>query len=113
VIIQIIIALILNVINIGVTILILKHIQTDGIQTIHIGGWLPTFGISFVADGFAVLLVLTANNVTTVCLMFAAGTIGEKREKLYFYPFVLFLLGGVNGSFLTGDLFNLFVTFEV
>src|SRR5699024_5448173 len=45
--------------------------------------------------------------------MFAAGTIGEKREKLYFYPFVLFLLGGVNGSFLTGDLFNLFVTFEV
>lgn len=107
------IALVLAIINIGVSILLLKQVHTEGIQTIHFGGWLPPFGISFVADGFAVLLVLTANIVTAVCLMFAAGTIEEKREKLYFYPFVLFLLGGVNGSFLTGDLFNLFVTFEV
>src|SRR5690625_3957068 len=107
------IALILTIINIGVSILLLKQIHTEGIQTIHFGGWLPPFGISFVADGFAVLLVLTANIVTAVCLMFAAGTIGEKREKLYFYPFALILVAGVNVSFLTGDLFNLFVTFEV
>src|SRR5690625_6837646 len=40
-------------------------------------------------------------------------TNGIKRKQLYFYPFVLFLVSGVNGSFLTGDLFNLFVTFEV
>src|SRR5699024_9337541 len=40
-------------------------------------------------------------------------TIGKTRETLYFYAFVNFLIAGVNGSFLTGDLFNLFVTFEV
>src|SRR5690625_3678850 len=40
-------------------------------------------------------------------------TIGEKREQLFFYSFVCFLVAGVNGSFLTGDIFNLFVTFEV
>lgn len=110
---QRIITFVLLGINITVAIVLLNQVLGEGIQTIHFGGWLPPFGISFVADSFAVLLVLTANIVTAVCLMFAAGTIGERREKLYFYPFVLFLLGGVNGSFLTGDLFNLFVTFEV
>ena len=40
-------------------------------------------------------------------------TIGEARENMFFYSFVLFLVAGVNGSFLTGDLFNLFVCFEV
>src|SRR5699024_1861882 len=93
--------------------LLLQQFHTEGIQTIHFGGWLPPFGISFVADGFAVLLVLTANIVTAVCLMFLAGTIGQNREELYFYPYVVSFLVVVDGSFLTVDLFNLVVTFEV
>src|SRR5690625_7559563 len=40
-------------------------------------------------------------------------SIGAEREKTFFYPFINFLVAGVNGSFLTGDLFNLFVNFEV
>src|SRR5699024_6734759 len=85
----------------------------EGILTLHFGGWLPPFGISFVADSFATLLVLTTNIVSIFCVMYAFFTIGKEREKLYFYPFVLFLIAGVNGSFLTGDLFNLFFTFDV
>ena len=77
------------------------------------GGWEPPFGILFVADSFAMLLVLTASIVTAICLIYAFSTIGEDHEKMFFYPFVLFLVAGVNGSFLTGDLFNLFVCFEV
>src|SRR5699024_5839045 len=46
-------------------------------------------------------------------VLYTFHTIRTKRESLYFYPFVHFLIAGVNGSFLTGDLFNLFVTFEV
>ena len=38
---------------------------------------------------------------------------GKRHENMFFYPFVFFLMAGVNGSFLTGDLFNLFVCFEV
>ncbi|PZX03928.1 multisubunit sodium/proton antiporter MrpD subunit [Psychrobacillus insolitus] len=97
----------------GLSIYMLNVIQTDGIIRLDFGGWKPPFGILFVGDSFAVLLVLTASIVTAVCLIYAFSSIGEKHEKMFFYPFVLFLIAGVNGSFLTGDLFNLFVCFEL
>lgn len=100
-------------VNTAISYIILRQIQENGILSLHFGGWLPPFGISFVADSFATLLVLTANIVSAICVLYAMSSIGEQREKLYFYSFVNFLIAGVNGSFLTGDLFNLFVTFEV
>lgn len=84
-----------------------------GIQTLQMGGWAAPYGIVFVADMLAALLVLTAAVVAAACLMYSFRTIGEERERHYFYPFFHFLLAGVSGSFLTGDLFNLFVCFEV
>lgn len=96
-----------------VSVIMLNKIQTDGILRIDFGGWLPPYGILFVADSFAVLLVLTTSIVTALVLLYAFSSIGAKRENMFFYSFVLFLIAGVNGSFLTGDLFNLFVCFEV
>lgn len=97
----------------GISIYVLNTIQIEGILRLDFGGWEPPFGILFVADSFSMLLVLTASIVTTICMIYAFSSIGERHEKMYFYPFVLFLLAGVNGSFLTGDMFNLFVCFEV
>ena len=97
----------------GISLYILNKVQTDGILRLDFGGWEPPFGILFVADSFAMLFVLTASVVTAICLIYAFSSIGERHEKMYFYPFVLFLVAGVNGSFLTGDMFNLFVCFEV
>lgn len=77
------------------------------------GGWLPPYGIVFVADMFAALLVLVGAIVGAACLFFSFASIGKERERFYYYPFFHFLLTGVFGSFLTGDLFNLFVCFEV
>lgn len=91
----------------------LHDIVTNGIMTLDFGDWEAPFGITFVGDAFSMLLVVTTSLVSAICVLYAMKTIGIKREKLYFYPFVLFLVAGVNGSFLTGDLFNLFVTFEV
>lgn len=96
-----------------VSLFILNRIQTDGILRLDFGGWEPPFGILFVADSFSMLLVLTASIVTTICLIYAMHSIDEALERTYFYSFVLFLVAGVNGSFLTGDLFNLYVCFEV
>jgi len=96
-----------------VAISIVSRVREEGIQTLHMGGWIPPYGIVFVADMTAALLVLTTTIVAGACLIYASSSVGEDRERHYFYPFVQFLLAGVTGSFLTGDLFNLFVCFEV
>lgn len=99
--------------NILVAGIIVYQVSTKGIQTLYMGGWLPPYGIVFVADMFAALLVLIGAIVGAACLFFSFASIGEERERFYYYPFFHFLLTGVFGSFLTGDLFNLFVCFEV
>jgi multicomponent Na+:H+ antiporter subunit D len=96
-----------------VAVMLMGQIQQNGIQVLHVGGWHAPFGISMVADMFSVLLVFTTAVVAFCCIWYAFFSIGEEREKHYFYPFTLFLIAGVNGSFLTGDIFNLFVCFEV
>lgn len=97
----------------GISIILLNQIQDDGIQTLQLGGWQAPFGIGLVADSFSVLLVLTTSLVAFCCLVFSFKTIGKNRENHYFNALFLFLITGVNGSFLTGDLFNLYVFFEV
>ena len=97
----------------GLSLYLLSKIQTNGIMTLEFGDWEAPFGIVFVADSFSMLLVVTTSFVTLVCLLYAFATIGKSLEWMFFYSFVQFLIAGVNGSFLTGDLFNLFVCFEV
>ncbi|KMY48777.1 Na+/H+ antiporter subunit D [Peribacillus loiseleuriae] len=97
----------------AVSVFLMAQIRAKGIQTLQLGGWQAPFGISMVADMFSALLLLTTSVVSFCCLLFAFRSIGKEREASYFYPMVLFLITGVNGSFLTGDLFNLYVCFEV
>lgn len=104
---------IMLLINGAISFYILQMIQTEGILRLDFGEWMPPFGILFVADSFAMLLVLTTNIVSAFCILYAFATMEHEKEKLFFYSFVCFLIAGVNGSFLTGDLFNLFVMFEV
>ncbi|WP_078382200.1 Na+/H+ antiporter subunit D [Sutcliffiella halmapala] len=105
---------ILSILAIGlVSVVLINQVRTEGIQTLQVGGWQAPFGIVLVADMFAVLLIVTSFVVSIACLVYAFYSIGKERESYYFYPFYLFLITGVNGSFLTGDLFNLFVFFEV
>ncbi|MDD4775813.1 MAG: Na+/H+ antiporter subunit D [Syntrophomonas sp.] len=95
------------------SLLLVKQVFEQGIQTLAMGGWPAPFGIVLVADMLSSLLLVTTSIVSLACLLFAFRTIGSEREQYYFYPLVQFLITGVNGSFLTGDLFNLYVCFEV
>ncbi|AQS55453.1 Na+/H+ antiporter subunit D [Novibacillus thermophilus] len=97
----------------GIALFLVRQVPAEGIQTLAAGNWPAPFGIVFVADMFAVLLILTTHLVGLACLFFSFRGIGEGRERHYYYPLFLFLVGGVCGAFLTGDAFNLFVFFEV
>jgi multicomponent Na+:H+ antiporter subunit D len=110
---QRIVSMVVLVIIASLSIFLMNQIRANGIQTMQLGNWQAPFGIGLVADMFSVLLVLTTSIVAFCCLIFSFKTIGSERETYYFYSFFLLLITGINGSFLTGDLFNLYVFFEV
>lgn len=98
--------------NLLVAILILVATISGQRIVAQMGLWPAPFGITLFADGLsAIMLTLTAILVAAT-VSFAMGTLDE-RERMNFHPLVLFLLMGVNGAFLAGDLFNLYVFFEV
>ncbi len=76
-----------------------------------LGGWPAPFGIVLVADRLAAIM-LTLNAVLGIAALTYA-TARWDRAGVHFHPLFQFLLMGLNGAFLTGDLFNLFVFFEV
>jgi multicomponent Na+:H+ antiporter subunit D len=76
-----------------------------------IGGWPARFRITFVADGFAALMLTVSALMITVCVLFAAASGDDERR--FFHPLVLVLAAGVAGGYLTADIFDLFVFVEV
>ena len=77
------------------------------------GRWLPPFGISFTADALGAGFALVATFVALVCAVFSVRDIDTTGRRYGFYPFLMLMMAGVNGAFLTGDIFNLYVWFEV
>jgi multicomponent Na+:H+ antiporter subunit D len=96
-----------------VSILLFQKVRTKGIQTLNLGSWEAPFGITLVSDMLSSLLVLTTSVIVFACCLYSFRAIGEEREKFYYYSILQFLLVGINGAFTTGDIFNLFVFFEV
>ena len=93
--------------------MLLSRVLADGPLAMTMGRWLPPFGISFVADGLGAGFALVATFVALVCVLFSARDIGATGRRYGFYPFLMLMMAGINGAFLTGDIFNLYVWFEV
>jgi multicomponent Na+:H+ antiporter subunit D len=110
---QRVVAVFSSLVTIVVSNLIIQKVHSDGVQSLNMGSWDAPFGITLVSDMFSALLVFTTNIIAVVCLLYSFKSIGEQREQHYYYPVFFFLIVGVNGAFTTGDIFNLFVFFEV
>jgi len=99
--------------NVAVSAWLLLRVDADGTLVTYIGGWPAPVGITMVADRLASVMLLIGSVMLLAVLVYAIGQPGAERNHVGFQSVYLVLAAGVSGAFLTGDLFNLFVSFEM
>lgn len=114
---QVVIQRVLTLIGLALSIVasfwLIATVKSEGIQTVTLGSWPAPFGISMVSDMFSAILVTTTLIITFFVVIYSFSSIGVERERFFYYPAILFMITGINGAFTTGDIFNMFVFFEV
>ena len=97
--------------------LLLASVWDGGTAAVNIGGWLPPWGIVMVVDQFSSLMLVVSSAVSLAVLIYATGqgmADGDEDAPVsIFHPTYLILVAGVSNAFLSGDLFNLYVGFEI
>jgi multicomponent Na+:H+ antiporter subunit D len=96
-----------------VSVVLLVRVDRDGAVATQAGGWEAPFGITLVADRLAGIMLVVSLLMLLAVLVYAIGQGEAERNHVGFHPVYLVLAAGVSATFLTGDLFNLFVSFEV
>lgn len=97
--------------QLGVVLLLLRAV-TDGTQLVYrLGDWPAPYGIVLMVDRLAAWLLLTSALLALCVLMYALA--GSDRLGRHFHVLFQMQIMGISGTFVTGDLFNLFVFFEV
>lgn len=102
-----------SAVSLAVSFFILFKVLSHGILSLQVGSWVAPFGISIVADLFSAIMVVITAVIGFATALYSLGSIDEDREKYFYYPLMQLLMMGINGAFLTGDIFNLYVWFEV
>jgi len=93
--------------------MLLAVVREEGYLVLQAGGWPAPFGISLVVDLFSALMTTLAGVTGVAVTFYSLSGSDQGREIQGFYSFLHWLLMGVCGCFLAGDLFNLYVWFEV
>lgn len=101
----------------AVSVVLLVTADRHGPQVMDAGGWAPPVGIVLVADRLSALMLVISSAVTLCVLLYSIGQGMADREEAtplsVFHPAYLVLVAGVSDTFVAGDLFNLYVGFEV
>jgi multicomponent Na+:H+ antiporter subunit D len=93
--------------------LLLLRTRSGEAVVMKFGGWSKPFGVTFVADALSASLCTTAGIVALAVAIFARADVRARRRRAGFDALFLGMLAAANGAFLTGDLFNLYVWFEL
>lgn len=102
-----------TILTFGFSIFNIYMVAKHKILILEMGNWASPFGITLTLDGLNSILVTTATIVFLATLFYSYKTIDKVRELSFFYPGFLLIMVGVNGAFTTGDIFNLFVFYEI
>ena len=97
--------------QLGLALALLAAVSDGTIHVYRLGDWPAPFGIVLVADRLAALMLLTTSLLALFALLYAAR--GTDTLGRHFHVLFQMQMFGLNGAFLTGDLFNLFVFFEI
>ncbi|HWG91087.1 MAG TPA: Na+/H+ antiporter subunit D [Candidatus Thermoplasmatota archaeon] len=95
------------------SLVLFRTVQTDGILATQMGDWPAPFGITLVADLLSAIMVVLTGIMGFGTAIYSMKSVDAGRVSFGYYPLLNVLLMGVCGAFLTGDLFNLYVWFEV
>ena len=90
-----------------------QEVETNGVVAMSMGGWAAPFGIALAADHLGAGLTAVGSLVAIAILTHSLGAMSAKQKRAGFFPLMLALMAGVAGAFLTSDIFNLYVWFEV
>ena len=89
------------------------EVKNEGIQITQAGGWKAPFGITLVIDLYSAVMLLISSFNAILVGIYALQGIDAKRHRFRFFLFFHTLMMGVGGAYIAGDLFNLYVWFEV
>ncbi len=90
-----------------------REVLAAGEVVTPLGGWAPPLGISLRADGLSVAMLGMSAIVGLLVSFGALDALRDLRQRQYFWPLWLLLLTGMNGVYLSTDIFNLYVMIEV
>jgi len=106
-------ALISGLAQLGVAIALLTRVWGGDVYAVSLGNWPAPFGIVLVVDLLSAIMLFMGTLIGVVMTVYSFASMDSERASFGFYPIFNLLMMGVNGSFLTGDVFNLYVWFEV
>ncbi len=102
-----------SVATVAAAVAIFVSVQPTGIQVLQVASWPAPYGITLVADVFSAVMIVMVSVIGLAVTASSFAGVDPRREAFGYHPLIQVVLMGVSGAFLTGDIFNLYVWFEV